>query len=494
MSEPHPQRRAALAALLSFIFPGLGQAYDGQRQLAAILALPVLILIAFALGAVLIVDGALTNVLLSTTALTTLLVIDLALMGWRLLAIAQAGFPPRQVIRGAVPAGAARGSGSVRRGLSAREWRLGFVTVLLAITVLMHGWAGIVLTRLDNTLGNVFSGSGTAQQDGSDPDGAGVPINQPEYAWDGTERINFLLLGVDSGPGRDEALTDTILVVSVDPVAETAVMVSVPRDTALVPLPDTSVYPDALYPMKINELSTEARSNAAAWCPDLPESEAALCGIRTLERSIGTYLGIPIQYYAQVDLRGFAKLIDAVGGVTLCLPGQMVDDQYTGPGIDGRGIVLPAGCSRYDGALALAYARSRKGYIELPDGTREQQDDFKRSDRQQQVLLELRREIARADIIFELPAILEAIGETVTTDFPRAKAGDLASLVPLVTGTDIQRVVLGLPDYVTLSPEPLVNYYITPKREVVRDKMAELFGGLDQLEGWYLNGEPPPAG
>lgn len=492
MSEPHPQRRAALAAFLSFLFPGLGQAYGGRRQLAAILALPVLVLLALALVSALFLDRSLTNVLLSATALWTLLVIDLALMGWRLLAIAEAGFIPRVAVRGAVPVGVAQAGGFPRRGPSGREWRVAFVTLLLAVTVLMHGYAGIVLTRLDSTLGNVFSGSG-AQQDGADADG-GAPINEPEYRWDGTERVNFLLLGVDSGPGRDEALTDTILVVSVDPVAESAVMVSVPRDTALVPLPDTSVYPDALYPMKINQLSTDARLNPAAWCPDLPESEAAACGIRALERAIGTYLGIPIQYYAQVDLRGFAQLIDAVGGVTLCLDGEMVDVEYTGPGVEGRGIVLPAGCSQYDGALALAYARSRKGYIELPDGTREQQDDFKRADRQQKVLLELRSEIASADIIFELPSILDAVGETVTTDFPRGKAGDLASLVPLVTGSSIERVVLGLPDYVSLSPEPLVNYYLTPKKEVVRDKMAELFGGVDELEGWYMNDEPPPAG
>ncbi len=494
MSEPHPHRHAALAALLSFLFPGLGQAYDGQRHLAAILALPVVALVAAALGAVLFADRGLANLLLSATALTTLLVIDVALMGWRLLAIAHAGFGvPR------VSPQAARAAGSalswVNRAMpSSRQGRIGFVIVLLAVTIGMHAWAGIVIGRLDSTLGEVFSGGGSGQQPGQGGGNADDPLNEPDYAWDGTERINFLLLGIDSGPGRDEALTDTILVVSVDPVAETAVMVSIPRDTALLPLPDTSIYPDGLYPMKINQLTTEARDHADAWCPDLPESASAPCGIRSLERTVGLYLGIPIQYYASVDLRGFAELIDAVGGVTLCLPGRMVDDQYTGPGIEGQGIILPAGCQEYDGAHALAYARSRKGYIEMPDGTREQQDDFKRSDRQQRVLLELRQEIAQADLIFELPGLLDAIGRTVTTDFPRDKAGDLASLVPLVTGPDIQRVVLGLPDYVNPPEQPLVNYFLTPKRTAIRDKMAELFGGEDELQGWYLNGDEPPQG
>jgi LCP family protein required for cell wall assembly len=485
MSDSHPQRHAALAALLSFLFPGLGQAYDGQRHLAAILALPVVALIAGALAMVLLVDRGLTNVLLSTTALTTLLVIDMALMGWRLLAIAQAGLGvPRAVGAGAL-------SGVRRLMPSSRQGRIGFVVVLLAITVAMHGWAGLVIGHLDSALEDVFSGGGTSQPGGGDGN-ADVPLNEPDYAWDGTQPINFLLLGVDSGPGRDEALTDTILVVSIDPVDESAVMVSIPRDTALLPLPDTSIYPEGLYPLKINQLSTEARQEAATWCPDMAVAQAELCGIRSLERTVGLYLGIPIQYYAQVDLRGFASIIDAVGGVTLCLPGRLVDTQYTGPGFTAVGIELPAGCASYDGAHALAYARSRKGYIELPDGTREQQDDFKRSDRQQRVLLELRREIAAVDLVFELPSLLDAIGQTVTTDFPREKAGDLAALMQLVTGPDIQRVVLGLPDYVNPPDQPLVNYVITPRRDAIRTKMASLFGA-DALRGWYLLDEPPPS-
>jgi len=68
------------------------------------------------------------------------------------------------------------------------------------------------------------------------------------------------------------------------------------------------------------------------------------CGVRTLERAIGLYLGIPIQYYATVDLQGFADLIDALGGVTLCLDGKMVDPEYGGPTWPRVGIELQAGC------------------------------------------------------------------------------------------------------------------------------------------------------
>ena len=156
--------------------------------------------------------------------------------------------------------------------------------------------------------------------------------------------------------------------------------------------------------------------------------------------------------------------------------------------------MLPAGCHEYDGIDALAYARSRKGWIEMPDGTREPQSDFTRNERQQKVLLALRDELAEADLIFELPAVLRAIGRTVSTDFPRDQAGDLASLLPVIAGPDIERVVLGYPEYVDLPTDPDVNYLLIPKRDAIRDEMARIFGE-DELRGWYLDSsEPQPIG
>jgi len=340
---------------------------------------------------------------------------------------------------------------------------------------------------LNTTLNDVFVG----EVPGGPGGGGSGPLNGPSFRWDGVERITFLLLGIDSGVGRDEALTDTILVVSIDPVQRTAVMVSVPRDTGYVPLPDRSIYPDGVYPNKINELSTEAEQSPAVWCPHLP-SGISTCGLRTLERAIGLYVGVPIQYYATVDLQGFADLIDALGGVTLCLDGKMVDPEYRGPNWPRVGIELPAGCQHYDGVHALAYARIRKGWIELPDGTRQGQDDFKRAERQQTLLLELRRDIAQADPIFALPRVLAAIGNTVETDFPRSLAGDLASLLPLATNPDIHRIVLSYPEYVDPPTDPTVNYLLVPKRSAIRTEMARLFG--TQLQGWYLgtNADGPP--
>jgi LCP family protein required for cell wall assembly len=485
MPDSSQPRRPWLAAILSFLFPGLGQAYAGRWRLAMAFATPVLLLAAAVVASLTVFADRVRLDIFSSSFIIGVLVLDAALFAWRSAAIAQAGLVPSS------PDAAPEPTASRRRGRD-----VGTVIVLLVLTVAMHAYVGVVLGALDQTLAQVFAGGeerppptdgGTTDE----PDDPEEPINEPDYHWDGTERVNFLLLGVDSGPGREEALTDTILVVSIDPADESAVMVSIPRDTGFVPLPDRRIYPDGLFPEKINALSSVAEANGDLWCPDLISARA--CGLRTLERTVGLYLGIPIHYYATVDLTGFAELIDALGGVELCLPGTLVDPEYSGPTWAPRyGIELPAGCHRYGGAEALAFARIRKGWIELPNGEIDYQNDFERADRQQEVLLALRRELADANLVFELPGILEAVGRTVSTDFPREQAGNLASLLPLITGPEIERTVLGYPDYVDEPVDPESNYLLLPIRDAIRDAMSELFG--TGLEGWYLgtSDELPP--
>ncbi|HEX7197471.1 MAG TPA: LCP family protein [Candidatus Limnocylindria bacterium] len=477
--EPRPVR-PWLAALLSFVVPGLGQAYAGQRVLAAVLIAPVLALVLAVLALLNGFGGSIRNSLLSSGFLIAVLVANIALFGWRAFAIGHAGLT--------APAE------------DPHERRIGrtSVAILLVLTIAMHAWVGVVVTHLDTTLGQVFGGTTVPDERPPPPDDEEEPeepVNVPEYRWDGTDRINVLLLGTDAHETREAVLTDVVLVVSIDPVAGTAVMISVPRDTGFVPLPDESVFSGGLYPDKVNGLLGAASRDPGTWCPDLDDREA--CGLRAVERSIGLYLGIEIHHYATVDMAGFASLIDALGGLRLCLPGELHDPEFDGS-LDNltvdEPLVLPAGCHEYDGLDALAYARSRKGWIEMPDGTRETQTDFSRNERQQAVLLALRAELAQADLIFELPEVLRAIGRSVSTDFPRDQAGDLASLLPVIAGPDIEQVVLSYPDYLDLPIEPEVNYLLVPKREAIRAEMARLFGE-DQLMGWYLGGkEDRPVG
>lgn len=458
-------RHPALAATLSFLFPGLGQAYAGQRELALLLGVPILLMIAGGLVVASVLGERLRNQVFSSEFLAGLLILDLALLGWRLYAIAHAGISATGVRRAG------------RRVLAA-------VGVLLLLTVAMHAYAGWVIGSLDSALNQVFSGAtgGITSPAGAEPPPA--PINRPTYRWDGTERVNFLLLGVDSAPGREDALTDTILVVSVDPVADQAVMVSIPRDTGFMPLPDTRIYADGLYPNKINQLTTEAQESPELWCPDLEDPQE--CGIRSLERTVGLYLGIEIHHYASVDLAGFARLIDAMGGVELCLPGMLSDPYY----YDGEhGIALGQGCFVRTGPQALAFARIRSGVMVMEDGNFVFQDDFMRAARQQEVLLAIREELASADTFLELPGLLDAIGRTILTDFPRDRAGDLASLLPLITAPNIERSVLGLPQFVDPPVDPVANYLLIPLRDAIRAEAERLFGGDGPLVGWYVGSD-----
>lgn len=471
--------RPWLAALLSFAFPGLGQAYAGRPREALLFAVPGLLLVLAGVGLALDVIGD-RNSLFSPAFLTAVMILNAGLLLWRLAAIAHAGLLAQD-------------------RPSARHRRLTTSTVigLVVLSIGMHAWVGVVVAQLEETLGHVFApepdhAPPPASRGPDDPEPTPTPTPEPNR-WTQADRINLLLLGTDATPGRETTLPDVILVLSVDPVDRSAVMVSVPRDTGWVPLPDDRIYAEGLYPGKVNQLAAEAAASPQRWCPEQPGIDPQRCGREALERSIGLYLGIEIHHYAAVDMAGFAEMIDAVGGLELCLPGRLVDPEFDGS-LENRGagepLVLPAGCHHYSGLEALAYARSRQGWIEREDGTRQIQTDFDRNERQQSVLLALRRELAEADTIFELPGLLGAIGRTVTTDVPREQAGDISGLLPLITGPDIERIVLGHPEFVELPVRPNVNYLLVPKRDAIREEMARVFGA-DELVGWYLATRAP---
>ncbi len=477
MTHPPPARRgirrssAALAAALSFIVPGLGQVYAGQPRLGLLFAAPVLVLIGMVLGGLAAGTDTLLRTLLVPGALLALFALNLGLMVWRVIAIAQAGAAnrARTLEAHAVATTARRSAVTVT-----------VVSLLMVVTIAMHLWVGVAVISADVALGRIFT---PPDQTAPPVFGHADPV-APEYRWEGTERVNILLIGSDAGPGRTDELTDTIMVVSLDPVSRTAAMVSIPRDTGYVPLPDRSVYPDGIFPRRINQLASDAKAEPATWCPSLAEGED--CGLHILRQAVGLYLGLEIHNVAWVDLLGFAALVDAIGGVDLCLPGVLADPQYGGPTWEGQGIVLEEGCHHYDGAHALAYARIRLGTLTLADGTVEEQNDFLRAARQQEFLLALRQKFANTNLLISLPGLLDAVSQTVTTDFPRAQAGNLASLGPLIASGDVDRVVLGWPGYVDLPVDPQTYYLLIPQRDAVRQEMARIFGGEAALVGWYL--------
>jgi len=276
------------------------------------------------------------------------------------------------------------------------------------VTILPHVAAWSYGTAAQAMFARIFSGTPVRSISSKPPPGD-------------RERMNVLLIGVDSAPGRTEALTDSLIVISLDPVGRTVSMVSIPRDLANVPLGNGSVFAP-----KINSLVSWANRHPA----DFPGG-----GIRALEDSVGALLGIPIHYYATVDLTGFVAMVDAVGGVDIDVKKPLSDPHY--PRLDGtRGWSVLPGLQHFDGTDALAYARIRKAVGE---------SDLTRAARQQEILVALRNRAVGAGILLSLPRLLSAVGATVRTDLPADRLPQLAALAEQIGGSSTMRLVLGSP-------------------------------------------------
>lgn len=387
-------RRRLTAAGLSALMPGLGQLYNGRRTLGLRMLVPSLIVAGIALFVWWSVPGnRLAATLIAPTTLLAALALNALVLGWRLLAVGH-GFFDRRF------AGAPGRAGVI--GLA----------IIVAIVALPHlvaayyGWAAYAAFE------QVFSGPGN----GSNGDGAHVgPSPDPGG------RVNILLTGVDTAPGRNHALTDTLIVLSVDPVGSTVSMVSVPRDMVDVPLGNGDVFGP-----KINSL----QGYAARHPKEFPNGPG-----RALPDAIGALLGIPIHYSAQVDLGGFVRMVDAVGGVDITVDKAIRDPDYGGFGV-GPGWSIKPGEHHLDGANALAYARIRRAKGE---------SDFTRAARQQEVLVALRDAAVKDNLLFSLPRLLGALGDTVRTDLPASRLPELAALAEEIDGDATTLVVIKSP-------------------------------------------------
>lgn len=399
-TRPTDLRRLA-AAGLSAVIPGLGQLFNRRLRFAALFLIPSLIL--FALGFMLIQTQSpvrLAAWVAAPQVLGAALTLNLVALVWRLVAVGQAFLDTRWT----GPTG-----------------RLGIVgIVLIAILVVIpHIAVYRYGTILGDTLGRIFTG--TVLGTGQDPSTPTGPIPA-----DGA-RINVLLIGVDALQTRTEDLTDTMMVASLDPVGHTVSLLSIPRD-----LIDTPLGNGSLYGPKLNSLMSYANARPT----EFPKG-----GIRTLEDAMGTLLGIPIHYYARIDFVGFIKMVDAVGGVDVTVARGFDDPTYDAYGFTksgyGTGYSITAGAHHLDGINALAYARSRKALGE---------SDFTRQARQQQILVALRDRATRGgSLLFELPDLLDAVGDTIRSDVPVDRLTALSAIMDEVGREDVTSVVIRSP-------------------------------------------------
>ena len=274
----------------------------------------------------------------------------------------------------------------------------------LALAVAFGSWTlSNAFNAQSRLFGNVFTGGGNAETSSG--------------------RYNVLLLGGDAGADRDGLRPDTMIVASIDAGTGRTVLFSLPRNMQWAPFPDSSplkkLYPNGYWckdqSCLLNAVYTLGMSHKNLY-PGVKNP-----GIQATKEIIGNILGLDINYYALVDLKGFQALIDAVGGITLDVARKVPigggTDLTTGRKYPIKGYVGPGKNLHLDGYKALWFARSREGST-----------DYERMARQKCVLNAMVKQLNPTTVLTKFQDIAKAGEEIVSTDLPTSQIGTMLDL------------------------------------------------------------------
>lgn len=284
-----------------------------------------------------------------------------------------------------------------------------------------------------------------------------APAVEPSLApWDGAGRVTVLLLGLDFRDwesGSDYARSDTMILLTLDPLSNTAGILSIPRDM-WVGIPGFK----------------HGKINTAYYLGDankLPGGGPGLA-VKTVEQ----FLGVPINYYAQIDFGAFVRFIDEIGGVKINIPEPITVDLLGGGSATKK--KLQAGVQVLPGEWALAYARAR--YTEG--------GDFDRASRQQQVILAIRDRILSFDMLPVLTSkadvLYQELSSGVHTNMSLQDVVRLALLAKDVPEENIRQGVIG-EKYVIFGQSPDNLSILIPlpdKIHALRDQIFVSDGAL----------------
>ena len=250
-------------------------------------------------------------------------------------------------------------------------------------------------------------------------------------------RVTVLLLGKDWNATREAAgephNTDAIMVVSVSAEYDRIAMLSIPRDTVDVPMPDGTTWPD-----KINSITREL-------------------GYDEMLAAVETLLDIEIGYYAEIDMDDFVTLVDAVDGVDV-EPDEGIDDPA-------HGFALEAGEHHLDGEDALSYVRARQ------DG------DHARSARQQEVVLAIVESLVDPESEIDVIELAKGMA-SLETDIPITSLPTLLEIARRSRDADVTRQVLQPPRFALFEGDEGTarGWVMIPNVDEMRAYAAEVMG------------------
>jgi len=296
------------------------------------------------------------------------------------------------------------------------------------------------------------------------PPVASIPESNLPPAWDGASRITILLIGLDyrdylanDGPPR----SDSMILLTIDPLSKTAGMLSIPRDL-WVNIPGFGY----------SRINTAYSSGEGSKLPG--------GGPELARKTVEQFIGVPIQYYAQIDFGTFVEFIDLIGGIDVDNQEKLRLDPV-GSGKD-KIILTCCGIRHLNGEKTLAYARYRKG----------ENGDVGRAERQQKVILGIRNVVLAPEnfpvLLGKAQQFYDEFSAGIKTNMPFDTAlqlGVLARDIPVesikrgvidYTMVALDTVVLGGQNADVLKPLP-------DKIRVLRDSIFTSSGPLSPLAG-----------
>ena len=284
----------------------------------------------------------------------------------------------------------------------------------------------------------------------------------PPSDTEGIDRITILLAGGDAGPGRGGLRTDSIMVATLDTVTGRAALMSIPRNMVQVPLnpeyslafidleqrltpweerkawsddngdgvPDQFV-PCNCFPDQINAIYPFTRT----WTDTYPNEVDP--GMATLRDSVEMLLGINIDFYALVNMSGFVRVVDALGGVrTYVTSSVQAEVSPAREGEDWIEVNIRPGWHRLNGHQALAYVRERKTT-----------SDYVRMKRQRCMLKAVAASADPVTIVRRFASLSNAVKSSVRTDIPLDYVPTLVAQAAALDFDDIVTVGFTPPEY-----------------------------------------------
>lgn len=281
--------------------------------------------------------------------------------------------------------------------MGGRAWGMAALSGVLALVVGFGSVQASALSRSQAELfASLFGGGGDA------------------VATDG--RLNVLLLGADAEPDRPGIRTDTMMVASVSVETGRTVLFSLPRNLQWAPFPKSSplarLYPDGYWcedqSCLLNAVHSEAEKHPTLF------TGVADPGLKEVRGVVAETLGLKLNYYAMVDMRGFESLVDALGGVTLDIARPV---PIGGGSAKVEGYVPAGEDVHLNGFQALWFARSRHG-----------SSDYERMARQKCVVNALAKQATPLNVVTRFTELAAAGSSMVRTDVPTTELLRLAEL------------------------------------------------------------------